>query len=78
VDPTLKAARLANYIITLRKDVLTLSRACGAPHPALITADHLRMKWRLTDSGAIPKRTPCLISLLPVIVRARRAASCRS
>jgi glutamate synthase domain-containing protein 2 len=43
VDPTLKAARLANYIITLRKDVLTLSRACGAPHPALITADQLEL-----------------------------------
>ena len=43
VDPTLKAARLANYIVTLRKDVLTLSRACGAPHPALITADQLEL-----------------------------------
>ena len=43
VDPTSKAARLANYIITLRKDVLALSRACGVPHPALITADHLEL-----------------------------------
>jgi glutamate synthase (ferredoxin) len=43
VDPTLKAARLANYILTLRKDVLALSRACGVPHPALITADHLEL-----------------------------------
>jgi len=39
VDPTSKAARLGNYIITLRKDVLALSRACRVPHPALITAD---------------------------------------
>jgi glutamate synthase domain-containing protein 2 len=43
VDPTSKAARLANYILTLRKDVLALSRACGVPHPALITADHLEL-----------------------------------
>jgi glutamate synthase (ferredoxin) len=43
VDPTSKAARLANYIITLRKDVLALSRACGVPHPALITADQLEL-----------------------------------
>jgi glutamate synthase domain-containing protein 2 len=43
VDPTLKAARLANYIVTLRKDVLALSRACGAPHPALISADQLEL-----------------------------------
>ena len=43
VDPTSKASRLANYIITLRKDVLALSRACGVPHPALITADQLEL-----------------------------------
>jgi glutamate synthase domain-containing protein 2 len=43
VDPTLKAGRLANYLVTLRKDVLSLSRACGVPHPALITADHLEL-----------------------------------
>lgn len=43
VDPTSKAARLANYIITLRKDLLALSRACGVPHPALITADQLEL-----------------------------------
>ena len=43
VDPTSKAARLANYIITMRKDVLALSRACGVPHPTLITADQLEL-----------------------------------
>jgi glutamate synthase (ferredoxin) len=43
VDPTSKAGRLANYMITLRKDVLALSRACGVPHPALITADQLEL-----------------------------------
>ena len=43
VDATSKAARLANYIITLRKEVLALSRACGVPHPTLITADQLEL-----------------------------------
>jgi glutamate synthase domain-containing protein 2 len=43
VDPASKGARCANYIITLRKDVLALSRACGVPHPALITADQLEL-----------------------------------
>ncbi len=43
LDPTLKAARLANYIVTLRKELLALSRACGVPHPALITANHLEL-----------------------------------
>ncbi len=43
LDPTLKADRVANYIITLRKEVLALSRACGLPHPSLITTDHLEI-----------------------------------
>jgi glutamate synthase domain-containing protein 2 len=43
IDPTSKAGRLANYIISLRKEVLALSRACGVPHPAVITADQLEL-----------------------------------
>ena len=43
LDPTLKSARLANYLVTLRKEVLALSRACGVPHPALVTADQLEL-----------------------------------
>jgi len=41
LDPELKAARLANYVITLRKNLLALSRACGVTHPALISLDHV-------------------------------------
>jgi hypothetical protein len=43
LDPTLKSARLANYIITLRKELLQLSRACGVCHPALVDGDHLEV-----------------------------------
>jgi glutamate synthase domain-containing protein 2 len=43
LDPELKAARLANYILTLRKDLLSLSRACGVPHPSMVGAEHLEM-----------------------------------
>lgn len=39
LDPSYKAARLANYIVTLRKEMLQLSRACGACHPALVPID---------------------------------------
>lgn len=39
LDPTLKAARFANYIMTLRKELIRLSRACGVAHPALLTLD---------------------------------------
>jgi glutamate synthase (ferredoxin) len=36
LDPTLKSVRAANYILTLRKELLQLSRACGVPHPSLV------------------------------------------
>jgi glutamate synthase (ferredoxin) len=39
LDPTYKAARFANYVITLRKEILQLSHACGAAHPSLVTLD---------------------------------------
>ncbi len=41
LDPTLKSARLANYLATLRKDLTHLGHACGVAHPALVTLDQL-------------------------------------
>ena len=41
LDPTLKSARLANYLVTLRKEVLALCRACGVTHPAFLRGEHL-------------------------------------
>jgi glutamate synthase domain-containing protein 2 len=39
LDPTLKSARLANYLVTLRKELLALANACGEVHPALVPLD---------------------------------------
>ena len=41
LDPTLKAARLANYLVSLRKELDALAHACGQPHPALVPLEHL-------------------------------------
>jgi glutamate synthase domain-containing protein 2 len=41
LDPELKSARLANYLVALRKDLLLLAHACGQPHPALVSLDCL-------------------------------------
>jgi glutamate synthase (ferredoxin) len=41
LDPTDKSARLANYLMTLRKELLALSHACGEPHPALVPHSRL-------------------------------------
>ena len=43
LDPTHKAARLANYVIALRKELTRLSHACGVDHPGLLTADHMEI-----------------------------------
>ena len=43
LDPTLKSARMANYVTTLRKELLALVHACGVLHPALVTAEQLEI-----------------------------------
>jgi len=37
LDPTLKSVRVANYIKTLRRDLVKVSEAVGVTHPGLIT-----------------------------------------
>ena len=39
LDPTLKSARLANYLATLRKDLTQLAHATGHAHPSLVPLD---------------------------------------
>jgi glutamate synthase domain-containing protein 2 len=41
LDPTLKAARLANYLATVRKELIHLAHACGRRHPSLVPLDAL-------------------------------------
>ena len=55
LDPTLKSDRLANYVMTLRKEVLALSRACGVVHPALITSEHLEILDGRFGSATVPQ-----------------------
>jgi glutamate synthase (ferredoxin) len=43
LDPTDKAARLANYICTLRGDILALTHAAGHAHPAFLKGDQLEI-----------------------------------
>ena len=43
LDPTSKAARLANYVITLRKEILQLSRATGVAHPGLLSGEMIEI-----------------------------------
>jgi glutamate synthase domain-containing protein 2 len=43
LDPNDKSARAANYIKTLRKEILRLCHACGQPHPAMIGSQHIEI-----------------------------------
>ena len=43
LDPTLKSVRAANYVRTLRRDLLKVSEACGVEHPGLIDADSVEL-----------------------------------
>jgi glutamate synthase (ferredoxin) len=43
LDPRLKAERFANYIQSLRKELLRLSRACGKEHASLVTWEQFDM-----------------------------------
>jgi glutamate synthase domain-containing protein 2 len=36
LDPSLKSVRAANYVKTLRRDLVKVAEACGVEHPALI------------------------------------------
>lgn len=40
LDPEVQADHFANYIVTLRHELLELARACGVPHPAELTLEH--------------------------------------
>ncbi len=53
LDPTLKSARLANYVITLRKELLRLSHACGVAHPALVSTRHFEFLDGLSSCTTI-------------------------
>ncbi len=39
LDPAQKSVRAANYIKTLRRDLMKVAEVCGVEHPGLITAD---------------------------------------
>ena len=43
LDPALKSVRCANYLATLRFELLSLARACGHVHPALVPLDAIEL-----------------------------------
>ncbi len=53
LDPTLKSVRAANYVKTLRRDLLKVAEACGLEHPGLIGPDDIEMLDGTTSARPI-------------------------
>jgi len=53
LDPQLKSARMANYVVALRSEILALSRSCGVAHPALVTPEHIEIVTERYGSASL-------------------------
>lgn len=65
LDPTLKSVRLANYMVSLRREITRLARATGVDHPARVTLAHIEVlegdatvpavdRYRVPPEWAVP------------------------
>ena len=58
LDPELKSVRLANYVKTLRRDLVKVAEACGVEHPGLIDVDSVEILDGRTASTSPGWRSP--------------------
>ncbi len=49
LDPVAKGKRVANYVRTLRRDLLKVAETCGVPHPGLIGPGSVEVLDTLSD-----------------------------
>ena len=53
LDPQLKSVRVANYIKTLRRDLLKVAESCGVAHPALIDAEDVEVLYGVNTAARL-------------------------
>jgi len=53
LDPQLKSVRVANYVKTLRRDLIKVSESCGVAHPALIDVDDVEVLYGTNTARAL-------------------------
>jgi glutamate synthase domain-containing protein 2 len=53
LDPALKSVRAANYVRTMRRDLLKVAEACGVEHPGLIGTDAVEVLTGRTASRSL-------------------------
>lgn len=74
LDPERKSARAANYLVALRAELLSLSRACGVLHPALIDPDRVEI-LSSGYAGKTLREVAGYEPTWPIMSAARRAAT---
>lgn len=72
LDPTHKAARLANYLVTLRKEMMHLCFACGVDHPSRIQPEHFEIVHPDFRSSQLEERFDVCTSSNSLDDKARR------
>ncbi len=53
LEPTTKSVRAANYIKTLRRDLLKVSEACGVEHPAFVGPESVEILENLSGGALL-------------------------
>jgi len=53
LDPALKSVRAANYVKTVRRDLLKVAESCGREHPGLIECDSVEVLTGRTASAPL-------------------------
>ncbi|WP_183098213.1 FMN-binding glutamate synthase family protein [Nocardioides pelophilus] len=53
IDPVAKGERVANYVRTLRRDLLKVAETCGVAHPGLIGPGSIELVDALSDGRSI-------------------------
>ncbi len=57
VDPDLQSTRAGRYLVNLRREILTLARACGVAHPALVTTEMFELFSGRFETASVRRLT---------------------
>jgi glutamate synthase domain-containing protein 2 len=55
LDPVAKGVRVANYVRTLRRDLLKVAETCGVPHPGLVGPRSIEVVDALADGRLLDR-----------------------
>lgn len=83
LDPASKSVRCANYVSSLRRDLLKVAEAVGVPHPGLLTVDDVDLVTGTRETTSLrdlyrygdwPRLGPTLAADIGALMAAQRPA----